>query len=114
MIVPGLSQEELVELEELQQVHALISMPGWKTRIQPLMQAQVEDAHENMVGNLSNDPMTYMRLQLRWQQREAMLRAVLGYIDECEQRRTRILEEIKEREKLAAGDSSGVPIEEYA
>lgn len=114
MITPGLSEDELIELEELQQVHALITMPGWKTRIQPLMQAQVEDAKESMVGNISNDPMTYMRLQLRWQQREAMLRALLGYIDECEQRRTRILEEIKEREKIAAGDSSGVPIEEYA
>lgn len=113
-MIAGFSEEELVELEELQQVHALISMPGWKTRLQPLMESEVANALENMVGNLSNDPMTYMRLQLRWQQREAMLRAVLGYIDECEQRRTRILEEIKEREKIATGDFSGVPMEEYA
>lgn len=113
-MIPGLSEEELVELEELQQVHALLTMPGWKTRILPLLHSGVQAAHEAMLGNLSSDPMTYMRNQIKWQQREYMLRDVLGYIDECEQRRTRILEEIKEREKIAAGDSSGVPIEEYA
>lgn len=35
----------------------------------------VDEAHEDMVGNLSSDPMTYMRFQLRWQQRESMYRA---------------------------------------
>lgn len=41
------------------------------------MQAQVQEAFEAMVGNVSSDPMTYMRLQLRWQQREAMYRAMM-------------------------------------
>lgn len=41
------------------------------------MQEQVEAALEDMVGNISSDPMTYMRFQLRWQQREAMYRAMM-------------------------------------
>jgi len=41
------------------------------------MQEQVQAAFEDMVGNVSSDPMTYMRLQLRWQQREAMYRAMM-------------------------------------
>ncbi len=35
----------------------------------------VDEAFEAMVGNISNRPITYMRLQLRWQQREAIYRA---------------------------------------
>lgn len=35
----------------------------------------VDEAHEDMIGNISSDPMTYMRFQLRWQQRESMYRA---------------------------------------
>lgn len=41
------------------------------------MLEQVEAALEDMVGNISSDPMTYMRFQLRWQQREAMYRAMM-------------------------------------
>lgn len=41
------------------------------------MQDQVQEAFEAMIGNVSSDPMTYMRLQLRWQQREAMFRAMM-------------------------------------
>lgn len=41
------------------------------------MHEQVEAAFEDMVGNVSSDPMTYMRFQLRWQQREAMYRAMM-------------------------------------
>ena len=41
------------------------------------LQEQVQAAFEDMVGNVSSDPMTYMRFQLRWQQREAMYRAMM-------------------------------------
>ena len=113
MIVPNLDNEELEELRELQEVHEMTSTSGWKTRILPLMQSAVESAHEGMVGNLSNDPMTYMRLQLRWQQREAMLRSVLSYIADCEARRLRILEDIERRRKEALGESEvAFPLEE--
>lgn len=46
----------------------------WKAHMERI-KALVDEAYEAMVGNISNRPMTYMRLQLRWQQREAMYRA---------------------------------------
>lgn len=115
MIVPGLEADELEELRELQEVHALISMPGWKTRLQPLLESGVQAAQEAMLGNLSSDPMTYMRNQIKWQQREYMLRDVLSYIADCEARRTRILEDIERRRKESAGEPDSISMEaEYA
>lgn len=46
----------------------------WKEHMERMREI-VEEAFEAMVGNVSSRPMTYMRLQLRWQQREAMYRA---------------------------------------
>ena len=115
MIVPGLEVDELEELRELQEVHELIASVGWKTRILPLLESGVHAAQEAMLGNLSSDPMTYMRNQIKWQQREYMLRDVLSYIADCESRRTRILEEIEARRKESAGETDSVPVEaEYA
>ncbi len=104
MIVPGLEVDELEELRELQEVHELTSTAGWKTRLLPLLESGVQAAHEAMLGNLSSDPMTYMRNQMKWQQREYMLRDVLTYIADCETRRTRILEEIEQRRKESVGE----------
>lgn len=46
----------------------------WKIHMERIKEI-VDEAYEAMVGNISNRPMTYMRLQLRWQQREAIYRA---------------------------------------
>jgi len=94
----ALDPVEAQQLAELREIYVTVSTAGWQ-RIKKLMEAQVEDAHEDMVGNISSDPMMYMRLQLRWQQREAMLRGVLEYIGNCDKQRKMILEEIAEREK---------------
>lgn len=104
-----LSKDERESLIELQEVTDLSTSPGWLKRILPLMEGTVEEAHEAMVGNLSNEPMTYMRLQLRWQQREAMVRSVKTYIEECKVERGRILQEIAERDRLLRND--GIPVE---
>src|SRR6266850_640278 len=112
MIVPNLEPDELEQLRELQQVHELANSEGWRTRIMPLLESQVEAAKESMVGNISSDPMTYMRLQLRWQQREAMLRELVNYLAQCEETRKRILDEIEERRKIEMGIPDGVPVEE--
>lgn len=50
--------------------------------LKEFMREQVQEAFEAMVGNVSSDPMTYMRLQLRWQQREAMYRAMMIQADD--------------------------------
>lgn len=112
MIVPNLEPDELEQLRELQQVHELANSEGWRTRIMPLLQEQVECAKEAMIGNISADPMTYMRLQMKWQQRELMFRDLMRYIDDCEQKRKRILEDIEERRKIEQGIPDGVPVEE--
>jgi len=41
----------------------------------------VEAAKESMIGNVSSDPMTYMRLQLRCRAK-AMLRELKSYIEQ--------------------------------
>ena len=46
----------------------------WKAHMARIREI-VDEAYEAMIGNISNWPMTYMRLQLRWQQREAIYRA---------------------------------------
>lgn len=51
-------------------------------KLKEFMQEQVQAAFEDMVGNVSSYPMTYMRLQLRWQQREAMYRAMMIQADD--------------------------------
>ena len=56
-------------------------------------------AHEDMLANVSDDPTSYMRQQLRWQQREAMYRGIMDYVAKCDHDRKRILQEIAEREK---------------
>jgi hypothetical protein len=53
----------------------------------------VDSAYEAMVGNISSNPIVYMRLQLRWQARESMYRAsmiiaedtIKAYEEELEQ-----------------------------
>lgn len=52
----------------------MYSSDVWKEHMERMREI-VEEAFEAMVGNVSSRPMTYMRLQLRWQQREAMYRA---------------------------------------
>lgn len=46
----------------------------WKRHMERIKYL-VDEAFEEMVGNISSRPMNYMRLQLRWQQRESMYRA---------------------------------------
>lgn len=110
----SLDPQEAQQLAELREVFQTTNTAGWH-RIKKLMEALVEEAHEAMIGNISSDPMMYMRLQLRWQQREAMLRGVLEYIGSCDKQRKLILEEIAEREKPVEEQYRGGPqLEEVA
>lgn len=86
-----LSPLELEHLAEVREVTTTANSAGWM-RIQLQMEKFVNEAKEDMVGNLSGDPMTYMRFQLRWQQRETMLRGVKTYIEGCQQEKQMLLE----------------------
>lgn len=89
-----LTTEELQHLAELREVCQTTDSPGWM-RVVEQMQASVLEAHEAMIGNTSHDPMSYMHLQLRWQQREAMLRGVQQYVHDCNEQKHSLLEQIK-------------------
>lgn len=67
METPEISLAESAQMYKSESFKGLVSF----------MQDQVQEAFEAMIGNVSSDPMTYMRLQLRWQQREAMFRAMM-------------------------------------
>lgn len=66
----------------------------WKAHMER-MKELVDEAYEAMVGNISNRPMTYMRLQLRWQQREAMYRASMVIAEDTIKAHEEELEQFK-------------------
>jgi len=89
---PETIAEELAELG--QKVKAYKEKPHLD--LIEFMQAQVDEAFEDMIGNVSSDPMTYMRLQLRWQQREAMLRAATIYTESQEKQYNQLMSQLEE------------------
>lgn len=97
-----LTSQELEHLAEVREVCHTVTTPGWQ-RIVKQVTAFVDEAYEDMFANLSADPMSYMRLQLRWQQRDAIYRGITAYIQECEDTKALYLEQAKEQER------SGVP-----
>lgn len=63
------------------------------------MEGFIEEAHEDMIG-LPPEASDHAKAAYldRWRQREAMYRGLSDYVAQCNAERTRILEEIKERE----------------
>jgi hypothetical protein len=111
MIVPGLTTDELSELTELQEVHQLATSNGWRTRLLPLLESLVAEASEEMLGAVFATVEVKASLLTRWQQRQAVLRSVVSYIQSCEDRRKMILEGIEQRRKEETAPE-GVPLEE--
>lgn len=87
-----LTPTELKHLAEVREVCVTTASPGWLL-IMSEIEKFVEEAKEAMVGNVSSDPMSYMRFQLRWQQREAMLRGINDYVRSCQDERDVLLKE---------------------
>ena len=92
-----LTAQELEHLAEVREVCHTVTTPGWERIVHQVLKF-VDEAYEDMVANLSHDPMSYMRLQLRWQQREAVYRGVQAYIKECEDAKVLLLMQVKEQE----------------
>jgi hypothetical protein len=108
--IPVLDPDEIEALSELRDIQTLINSPGWTLRLRPLLESLVNEAEEEMLGAVFATTDVKASMLTRWQQRKAMLRAVLQYIESCETKRKRILEEIEERRK--AETQQGVPLEE--
>lgn len=102
-----LDPAEQAQLSELGEVFNTVHSAGWK-RIHALLEELVEEAHEDMFGALGTLEDRGV-LTLRWQQREAMKRAVENYISDCISKRANILDEIARREEEARRAEHGLP-----
>lgn len=91
-----LTAEELQHLAEIREVTTTVTTPGW-FRILKKIEEYVAEAHEDMLGNVSADPMNALRLQLRWQQRESVLRGIRFYVNSCEEEKKLLLSESTEK-----------------
>lgn len=92
-----LDREEALQLAELREVYQTTNTAGWQ-RIKKRLQSLVDEAHEDCFGAVFASAEVKAAFMTRWQQREAVIRDLNGYIASCEEQRMRILEEIKERE----------------
>lgn len=90
-----LTTEELQHLAELRDVCATTDSAGW-LHVLSQVQKWVNEAHEDMVGAKPDDTdRTKANLLDRWQQREAILRGIKQYADDCQDQKQMLLEQIK-------------------
>ena len=111
-----LTQQELDHLAEIREVCRTVNTSGWH-RILTQMKAFVAESQEDMVGAVYASDSIKAALQMRWQQRVAMLRGVEKYIDECEFERRVLIEEAKQQPSVPRSeeyDGEGLQFSETA
>ena len=87
---------ELEHLAEVREVTVTANSAGW-IRILHQMEKFVEEAHEDMFSAVYASDAIKAALQNRWQQREAMLRGVKKYIQDCNDERKMLLDSVTPR-----------------
>jgi hypothetical protein len=86
-------------LSELAQMY---QSEAWKSHMESLKEI-VGEAYEAMVGSISSDPQVAYHLKIRWQQREAMLRASLVIAEDTIKAHNEELEQFnRDFEKLSS------------
>jgi hypothetical protein len=95
-VTSPLTITELEHLAEVREVCRTVNTSGWH-RILSQIKAFVDEAQEDMVGAVYASDSIKAALQMRWQQRVAMLRGVEKYVTECENERDTLLEMSKEQ-----------------
>ena len=88
-----LTAQELDHLSEVREVCQTVNSQGWR-RILEQMQKFVAEAQEDMVGAVYATDSIKASLQMRWQQRVAMLRGIESYVSSCESEKKLLLEEV--------------------
>lgn len=86
-----LTAEELQHLAEVREVCRTINSAGWQHLLTQIKRF-VDEAHEDMFGAVYASAEVKAAFQMRWQQREAMLRGIQKYIADCEDEKTLLLE----------------------
>ncbi len=111
-----LTPSELEHLAEVREVTITANTAGW-IRIVHQMEKFVEEAHEDMFVAVYASDSIKASLQMRWQQREAMLRGVKQYLKDCQDEKKSLLElfeSAKSYDMLTQEQIHSVPVEEYA
>ena len=91
-----LTPSELDHLAEIREVCTTVNSAGWH-RILAQMEAFVDEAQEEMIGAVYASAEIKAALQMRWQQRIAMLRGVEKYVQSCESERKLLLQDMTQR-----------------
>ena len=86
-----LTPSELEHLAEVREVTVTANSAGW-IRILGQMEKFVDEAHEAMFAAVYASDAIKANLQMRWQQREAMLRGVKNFIEECQEEKKQLIE----------------------
>lgn len=103
----GLTKEQSEVLRELNSFKLVTETTAWG-KIKEKIVSLVEEAQEELLGcapDTGNEARSI--LSIRWQQREAMKRELLNFIDSQLTFRDRMIEEIKEQHEYT--DHSGDP-----
>lgn len=92
----SLTKEQSEILRELNSFQQVSSSHAWQ-RIKDRLQADVDEAQEELLGCKPDVTLEQRGLMaLRWQQRIAIQRDLLAFVDEALAQRDRLLEDIKE------------------
>lgn len=93
----GLTQDQAEILRELNSFQQVSDSVAWKKVIERL-KGNTAEALEEMLGCAPDTPLEQRGvLQMRWQQREAIQRDLLSFVDAQLNERQKLIEEIKEQ-----------------
>ena len=104
----GITKEQAEILRELNSFHQVSESAAWKLIFESL-QKTVDVARDELLAcEADADMASRSVLALRWQEREAIRRGLVKFMDSHLEERNRILEEIKEQHEYT-DDHSGDP-----
>ena len=99
----GLTDEQAEILRELNSFHQVSETVAWK-QIRARLELHADEAREALMDCLASLEQRGV-LALRWQQREATKRDILGFMDSQLSQREKLLEEIKEQNEHSTDDA---------
>lgn len=103
--VEGLTQEQVDILRELNSFKLVGESSAWE-KIIGRLKANVDEALEEMMGCGPETTLDQRGvLQLRWQQREAIRRDLLAFMQSNLDERQRVIDEIKEQHEYTSSDA---------
>src|SRR5262249_20819337 len=93
-----LTEEEQELLKLAAESDAFIAMPMWK-RIEIFLNANVEEAKDNIRGNISSVPQVAMNFTRIWQQREKLRDELIAFVKGPIKDRKDLLDQIEQARK---------------